>query len=87
VAEYLDLLYALHELVPHDTAGQLTWLQRLNTYVYRKHGHVEGHPELAQRPAEKRELLPEAVPVEPAGKNTRKSASKPTRKSTRKPAG
>ena len=51
VAEYLDLLYALHELAPGDTPGQLTWLARLNTYVYRKHGQVEGHPELTQRPA------------------------------------
>lgn len=49
VAEYLDLLYALHELAPGDTPEQLKWLVRLNTYVLRKHGRVEGHPELAQQ--------------------------------------
>lgn len=61
VAEYLDLLYALHSLAPEDALEQLKWLERLNTYVLRKHGRVEGHPELAQRPAVKVETTPEAA--------------------------
>ena len=73
VAEYLDLLYALHELAPADTPGQLTWLARLNTYVYRKHGHVEGHPELTQRPAVIAEAAPDAA-VDPSAKPARKRA-------------
>ncbi len=50
VAEYLDLLYALHELAPGDEAAQLDWLKKLKDYAFRKHGRVEGHPELDQRP-------------------------------------
>lgn len=50
VAEYLDLLYALHELAPGNTAAQLDWLEKLKDYAFRKHGRVEGHPELDQRP-------------------------------------
>lgn len=43
LAEYLDLLYALHELVPiadnaaGRTASQLHWLDRLSAYGYLKH--------------------------------------------------
>ncbi len=52
VAEYLDLLYALHDLAEGDSKAQLGWLKKLKAYAFRKHGHVEGHPELAQRDAE-----------------------------------
>lgn len=50
VAEYLDLLYALHELAPRNKAAQLDWLKKLKVYAFRKHGRVEGHPELDQHP-------------------------------------
>lgn len=50
VAEYLDLLYALHELAPGNKAAQLDWLKKLKVYAFRKHGRVEGHPELDQHP-------------------------------------
>jgi MoxR-like ATPase len=49
VAEYLDLLYALDTLAPKDEVEQLEQLKRLKAYAFRKHGHVEGHPELSQR--------------------------------------
>lgn len=48
-AEYLDLLGALLELAPGDTAEQLRLLDRLARYAYRKHGRVEGHPQIAQQ--------------------------------------
>lgn len=51
VAEYLDLLYALHELAPGDVERQRGLLTQLKAYAFRKHGHVEGHPELSQREA------------------------------------
>jgi MoxR-like ATPase len=38
LAEYLDLLYALHELAPGDTAAQADWLNQLNQYAYLKAG-------------------------------------------------
>ena len=50
VAEYLDLLYALHELAPRNKAAQLDWLKKLKVYAFRKHGRVEGHSELDQHP-------------------------------------
>jgi MoxR-like ATPase len=48
VAEYLDLLYALHNLAEENKDEQLKWLKRLSHFAYRKHGKVEGHPELDQ---------------------------------------
>jgi MoxR-like ATPase len=36
LAEYLDLLYALHRLAPRDTVAQGQWLTRLNQYAYLK---------------------------------------------------
>ena len=36
LAEYLDLLYALHRLAPGDTAAQARWLTRLNQYAFLK---------------------------------------------------
>ncbi len=36
LAEYLDLLYALHDIAPADTAEQWQWLDRLNQYAYLK---------------------------------------------------
>jgi MoxR-like ATPase len=41
-AEYLDLLSAVHELAPGDTAAQLQWLDRLSAYSFVKHS--EGAP-------------------------------------------
>ncbi|BDI06127.1 AAA family ATPase [Sphaerotilus microaerophilus] len=49
VAEYLDLLYALHGLAEGDSKAQLDWLKKLKAYAFRKHGHIEGHPELSQQ--------------------------------------
>jgi MoxR-like ATPase len=48
LAEYLDLLYALHELLPAQPAAQQEWLRRLAAYGYLKHGLVAGQPGLSQ---------------------------------------
>jgi hypothetical protein len=42
LAEYLDLLYALHELFPGQSGAQQQWLGRLSAYGYLKHGVVAG---------------------------------------------
>lgn len=42
LAEYLDLLYALHNLAPGDTTQQRYWLNELNQYAYLKN-HIEPH--------------------------------------------
>ena len=62
LAEYLDRLYALHELFPGETGAQQQWLGRLSAYGYLKHGVVAGQASvsqtrapvagLAERPAE-----------------------------------
>jgi MoxR-like ATPase len=46
LAEYLDLLYALHELAPDDPGKQGEWLDKLNQYAYLKNRIEEGgaHP-------------------------------------------
>ena len=36
LAEYLDLLYALHDLAPGESAKQGQWLDKLYQYAYRK---------------------------------------------------
>ena len=41
LAEYLDLLYALHDLAPGDSAKQGEWLNKLYQYAYRKN-RIEG---------------------------------------------
>ena len=41
LAEYLDRLYALHELFPGETGAQQQWLGRLSAYGYLKHGVVK----------------------------------------------
>ena len=38
LAEYLDLLYALHELFPGQAETQEQWIDRLSEYGYLKHG-------------------------------------------------
>jgi hypothetical protein len=35
---------------PGNKAAQLDWLEKLKVYAFRKHGRVEGHPELDQHP-------------------------------------
>ncbi|HMW42254.1 MAG TPA: MoxR family ATPase [Plasticicumulans sp.] len=44
LAEYLDLLYAVRELLPDDSGAQRAWLQRLSTYAYLKHAAGDGLP-------------------------------------------
>ncbi len=48
LAEYLDLLYALHELFPGQAEAQALWLDRLSAYGYLKQGLVGGQAGLAQ---------------------------------------
>ncbi len=48
LAEYLDLLYALHELFPGQTSAQQQWLGRLSAYGYLKQGVVAGQSGLSQ---------------------------------------
>ena len=48
LAEYLDLLYALHRLAPFDKAAQMRWLTRLNQYAYLKN-RIDGDGENASR--------------------------------------
>jgi len=48
LAEYLDLLYALHELFPGQTSAQQQWLGRLSAYGYLKQGVVAGQSALSQ---------------------------------------
>lgn len=45
LAEYLDLLYALHRLAGADAVKQGQWLDQLFMYAYRKHGTVKGFEE------------------------------------------
>ena len=40
LAEYLDLLYALHKIAPGDTGQQRHWLDKLNQYAYLKN-HID----------------------------------------------
>lgn len=44
LAEYLDLLYAVRELLPGDSGAQRAWLQRLSAYAYLKHAAGDGLP-------------------------------------------
>ena len=55
LAEYLDLLRALHDIAPDDAAQQLTWLQRLAPYAL-----------LKQYPQDQSRALNQADPREPA---------------------
>jgi hypothetical protein len=48
LAEYLDLLYALHELFEGQTSAQQQWLGRLSAYGYLKQGFVAGQSGLSQ---------------------------------------
>ena len=48
LAEFLDLLSALHELAPNNVKEQQVWLQRLSAYAFVKHRQVEGFPGTAQ---------------------------------------
>lgn len=48
LAEYLDLLYALHELFPGQTSAQRQWLGRLSAYGYLKQGVVAGQSGVSQ---------------------------------------
>ena len=48
LAEYLDLLYALHELFPGQSSAQRQWLGRLSAYGYLKQGVVAGHSGVLQ---------------------------------------
>ncbi len=48
LAEYLDLLYALHELFPGQTGAQRQWLGRLSAYGYLKHGVAAGQSGVSQ---------------------------------------
>ena len=42
LAEYLDLLYALHELAANDIAKQRQWMDKLNQYAYLKNRVDDG---------------------------------------------
>jgi MoxR-like ATPase len=42
LAEYLDLLYALHQLAPGQPQAQQAWLNRLNQYAYLKNRIEDG---------------------------------------------
>lgn len=44
LAEYLDLLYAVRELLPDDGVAQRAWLRRLSAYAYLKHAAGDGLP-------------------------------------------
>ncbi|MDD5323006.1 MAG: MoxR family ATPase [Methylococcales bacterium] len=44
LAEFVDLLSALHELAPGDAVTQESWLKRLSAYAFVKHQPVEGLP-------------------------------------------
>ncbi len=44
LAEFVDLLSALHELAPGDAVTQESWLKRLSAYAFVKHRPVEGLP-------------------------------------------
>ena len=60
LAEFIDLLSALHELAPQDAAQQWALLRKLNAYAFLKAGDVDGVPTLNQdRPFDE--------PVQPAG--------------------
>ena len=48
LAEFIDLLGALHELAPQDAPQQWALLRKLNAYVFLKAGTVDGVPELGQ---------------------------------------
>ena len=55
LAEYLDLLRALHDIAPGEAAQQLAWLQRLAPYAL-----------LKQYPQDQSRALNQADPREPA---------------------
>ena len=40
LAEFIDLLGALHELAPQDETGQWALLRKLNAYAFLKSGDV-----------------------------------------------
>ena len=57
LAEYLDLLYALHQLAPDDTTAQKQWLTQLNQYADLKNRIEDGgDPGLRQRASGQRPL-------------------------------
>ncbi len=64
LAEYLDLLYALHELLPGDSAAQCAWLGRLSAYAYLKHTSGDGLP--AEAAQTRQPLAAAAAPSAPA---------------------
>ena len=60
LAEYIDLLTALHELAPGNAPHHEQWLRRLNAYAFVKAGPAqEGEATLSQR-------RPYALPADPA---------------------
>lgn len=48
LAEYIDLLNALHELAPANKSEQERWMKRLSAYAFIKHRKSEGFPEIDQ---------------------------------------
>ncbi len=61
LAEYLDLLYALHRLAPGDTAAQTHWLTRLNQYAYLKNRIDDNSHRLQQNSASGERAIPASV--------------------------
>ena len=51
LAEYIDLLSALHSIAPGQADAQDQWLRRLNAYAFIKASPVDGEPALSQRRA------------------------------------
>ena len=70
-AEYLDLLGALSELAPGDTAQQLTLLDELSRYAYIKAAH---DPTLPAEARQGRPPLPLDAQTEAAAKSATRSA-------------
>ncbi|MCE1185523.1 MAG: MoxR family ATPase [Rhodocyclales bacterium] len=73
LAEYLDLLYALHTLIPPNeaqfdaearTREQQTWLKRLSAYSFLKHP-VDDGSSLAHQPTQARARREDAAGQEP----------------------
>jgi MoxR-like ATPase len=48
-AEYIDLLRALHQLAPGQTARQLEWLNELSRYAFIKHAQDGAQTQLTQQ--------------------------------------
>ena len=49
LAEYIDLLSALHHIAPGQPEAQDGWLRRLNAYAFIKASPVDGGPGLGQK--------------------------------------